>query len=818
MANKDVSLSNQIYKSRDEIRDQIIEYLRTYLELENVDLTKSTFLSFIVNTLSTLTSNLIFYQSSIYKEFFLTKAQLSESIYSLSTFIGYDTKKAQYSTVDILFTLPLEFSSSDISFTIPEGFKVSSGDVMFTTDFETVVSVENNSLVTVTVNEDNRSYNVPVDISEEDNECYFLLNVKQIKSNTQEFQIEEDLQQFQFVTIDVPLESQLSDISVQIKGPNSSFSEPYTEFSSLFLMGPEDRGFVQRPNDDGITLYFGNGLIGYQPQPGSTVSVETVETNGEEGNVIPGSIKSGERIYIFDEGERQILNYSITNPVSPQGGKDTESIEEIRNNSIANLATMDRLVSDFDYNNFDLIMNNSIFGKTIPVLKRSDLKVNEIQIYTTFNQNGDLVPSRNEIIETTDKYIPRGTIVNVDGTDFTTLFDINIDPINKFGEYYYYIDAVTNTPNLESTYDIGFSERVVITNYNIERESDNAVITVNYYTDQDPCTVCNDLTCDIEFLESQEKISTINEPTEKKFTAVVPIENLPEEDITLLFNINYNDELFVTYSDSVIFKKDFTSVMASNVVIDSTNSEDLYIVYDVPTIKSDYITDTNRQQFEKTVLQQLAGLDFNTKRMITDFLNIKLANSVGLITNMLKNKTQARGVIDIVEELPNDVDIGDRYIYKVTGEVATYQGSDNWDFTQVSNNTIIYVNSLGYKLIFTGERWIKPEYNLPLEIEIEAFVEPERLGSEASLIETIKDELYSEFSSRFGPEVSLYKSEIVNIVHNIDGIKYCHVVKPESDIFFNFSTKNFTQEELLEYTPELVHFTKDSVRVRIFRG
>ena len=45
-------LDSQIYLSRDEIRNQIISYMQEYLELENVDLTNSSFLSFIVNIIS----------------------------------------------------------------------------------------------------------------------------------------------------------------------------------------------------------------------------------------------------------------------------------------------------------------------------------------------------------------------------------------------------------------------------------------------------------------------------------------------------------------------------------------------------------------------------------------------------------------------------------------------------------------------------------------------------------------------------------------------------------------------------------------------
>ena len=79
-------LSSQIYTSRDSIREQISAEVKNYMELNNVDLTKSSFLSFIIDTISTLTGNLLFYQISTYREFFLTKAQLPESILNLSAF------------------------------------------------------------------------------------------------------------------------------------------------------------------------------------------------------------------------------------------------------------------------------------------------------------------------------------------------------------------------------------------------------------------------------------------------------------------------------------------------------------------------------------------------------------------------------------------------------------------------------------------------------------------------------------------------------------------------------------------------------------
>jgi hypothetical protein len=98
----DTTLSSQIYLSRDRLRTQLATEAKKYLEIQNVDLTKQSFVSFIINTLSTLTSNLMFYESSVYNEFFLTTAQLPTSVKNLAAFLGYNPKTASYAGADVM--------------------------------------------------------------------------------------------------------------------------------------------------------------------------------------------------------------------------------------------------------------------------------------------------------------------------------------------------------------------------------------------------------------------------------------------------------------------------------------------------------------------------------------------------------------------------------------------------------------------------------------------------------------------------------------------------------------------------------------------
>ena len=371
------TLSSQIYLSRDSIREQISDRAKLYLELENVDLTKSSFLSFMIDTLSTLTANLLFYQLSAYREFFLTKAQLPESILNLSAFLGYNTREATAATADVLMTIPFGFDDPITQFIIPEDFKYTAdGEIIFRTYYITTITVTNNASVEIQVREGNVRFNLPVSISSED--FSFVLPVRQVEEIQQEFQIDSDTLPFQFVTLDVPISGQVAGLEVEIKEPGSAGYSIWSEFESLFLMDDTDDGYVSRRTDIGRRLTFGNGLVGVQPVAGSSVLVTSQVTQGETGNVIAGAIRSGDRIYLTNlAGLNQVVDYDVINSSSAYGGEDEESLEEVRRNSIDALTALNRLVTENDYTVINVIVPDSPLAQNaLPVLKRSDLQVN----------------------------------------------------------------------------------------------------------------------------------------------------------------------------------------------------------------------------------------------------------------------------------------------------------------------------------------------------------------------------------------------------------------------------------------------------------
>ena len=819
----DTSVSKQVYLSRDQIRLQIIEFMQTYLELENVDLTKSSFLSFIINILSTLTSNLLFYETSVYKEFFMTTAQLPESVLNLSAFLGYNTREASYSSSNILMTIPLGFEDSDTTFNIPSGFKFKSGNIEFVTYYDTTINVLNNSTVTIIAQEGNKSYSLPVNVDFTVPEFSFVISTRQYKYSTQEFQIDSDILPYQFVTIDIPVTGQVSNLSIQVREPDSEAWTTYTEFNSLYLMSSTDYGFVSRRTASGRKIYFGNGLIGVQPTPGSTISATIYETEGENGNVIPGSINTGDKIYITNDSlETKILNYTCINNSPAINGQDEESIQDIKSNSIKNLVSMNRLVSEIDYNNVDVVIPYSPF-KTAPlaVLKRSDIKCNEIQLYSNLDFNGELVPTRNESLESdiNTTYIPRGTIIPSGDKNYLNLFDINVDLINGSAYYEYILYSINIIPSLTTTYDSTYS-KIVPQNLNIYLDSTtgDAVIRFNY-TGTDTTA-----TCEMNIIQTNRQYDMINDTTNKYFEySFSPYTLFPSGDVIVEFTISSESGQISTYSATITFRKSLNDFMMSNVVSDSTS----YIIYDIPVIEEEYYNSIDKEDFELQVLQyMMSTLTFVDYRMITDFVNVKFTNTIGTLINMTHNPVTKSSVISLSETTVPFGELGDRYI------VSGYEGgawlnqknkiaqctdstSQTWYFLAPNMNDMVLVTGEDKKYIFTGTQWFYPEYEIPLKIEIEIIKAVDYYGSNTELTNLVRTTLVDYFSSSFGSNIEVSRTEIIKVIRQLDEVGDCNLIKPESNIFFNFNLDDFSQDDLLTYSPEYIYFGEDDITVRI---
>jgi hypothetical protein len=827
MSNGDQLLSEAINLSRDDTRQQVITLLQQYLELENVDLTKSSFLSYIIEVMSTMISNVLFYQISTYREFFLTKAQLPESVYNLAAFLGYEGNLASFATVDVLFEIPFGFEDSLAQFEIPLGFKVSSNDsVEFTSPYRTIITVTNNSSVTVQASQDTRVFDLPVVIDTDNNLFQFQLAMEQVVDEIQEFQVDADLQVYQFFTLEVPFEGKLSSATVEIKDPDAPGYELYSEVASLYLMDQNTKGYVLTRNEVGMELAFGNGIIGFQPPPGGTVRVTLELTEGADGNAIAGSIRTGERIYnTNDSGITEIVDYTIVNVTAATGGTDEESIEEIRRNAIINITALERTVSENDYINADVIIDDSpIASNSLPVLKRSDIKVNEIMLFVTFLFGSDIVPTRNVFYTFAEgtTNVPRNTILTVNGIQYYTLFDMSIESLNSVADYTYVLYEIEQVPTLVTSFSSDYSFNC--DNLIVEKEGAGATYTLQYNsTEDDPELV----ECEMEILETGQTFSMINQDaTANEFVLILPDYTvIPEGELTYYFTLTHPTEGSIgRYQNTLTLRQSLENLTRSNTVADGTAG---IIVYDIPTVQKEYYDEVDQREFESQVLQtMLSTMTFADYKMMTDFVNLKPANTTGVLQNMQLNPVNRLPVISISSTPPGSCSLGDRYI--VSNGVGIWANHDNdiaectdatsvtWTFTTPNTDDMVTVQNVGLKYIYSGLGWVLPSYEIPLEISLDVFKLDTYTDSIAELADTIRETLVSDFTSKFGINKPIYRSEIIESVQNVSGVEHCRLVTPESSIFFDFDIDNFTQQQLLEYGPEYVYFTTDSISIRIF--
>ncbi len=130
--------------------------------------------------------------------------------------------------------------------------------------------------------------------------------------------------------------------------------------SSFAASEPDDLHYVVRQELDGtIKILFGDNQKGYVPPLGSTIYIQYVLSEGEDGNVL-----QGDRITIIEDDisdvNGNIVTLSVTNSsaIDPEtgdtegafvGGDAEEDIEEIRYEAPRVFRTGDRAVTRFDF-------------------------------------------------------------------------------------------------------------------------------------------------------------------------------------------------------------------------------------------------------------------------------------------------------------------------------------------------------------------------------------------------------------------------------------------------------------------------------------
>ncbi len=925
-----------IYGSRERIRSEIATQIKDYLEIQDVDLTQTNFLSYLVNMISVLSSNLMYYNTSIYKEFFFTEAQLPESVLNLGKWIDYTPTDATPAIVDILFMIPLNnINESDVSFIIPQDYYIKAGEIPFKLAIDTIrgfvnldnvntesdvnknlginISILNNASMKVY---DNEGVYYPVKYNVEANVAMFLLPFKQEEVVFDSFIIPNELEFFQFYNKKIEYQDrQLSGVSVYVnEDPDSLDLLPsnYEEFkpymnsniytkwdrneSGIYTLAAGDKKYIWTSAYGSGDILFGNGIIGYQPPRNSHICIIAYTTKGSNGMIIPNSITKSDPIYYESDGGLVKIPLGVSNPVSSINGTDSPTIEEMKSQALVKLRSRDRLVSDGDYDDINTILSDLPVGYSKPILKRSDLKINEMTIFNTLiyydaDSREQLVPTRNVTfpwysntdstsniqIDSTSNisistYIPSKTSVNDDiHYEWESIFDMELD-INTMSVKYYYVANELMVPvTLHNSYitdsyinDIPYASlnityAIITKIYNSDIVSDSEMLmTFGVNSEEDDMIdyqieITTDWNNYTYTWTKNETHATTNDSGEIDFTFnELMLKDIPSGlqryDIKLYAkrviggSPELEHKLIKSFYMNATLKKDLYNMMYSSASkgVDSDGTE-FYSIYDVPVIYSEYFNETNFDQtiFDSYVLHKLVtNMKVTDIRMITDSINIKFCDTYGALTNMNYNKPNKIIITRSLYRDPNEDERNFNDLYIVNGgegydefgnywlnhihEYVKWNGME-WIFIKPTIGDMVMISNPdplepenGKKLVYTGKRWIVPEFDIPLKISLNVVKDSNiSIGIEV-LKSNIKTNIISHFESEFGMDKNIDRSEIIKIVRTVSGVNYVELLEPECDIIFNYNIdKDLSTNELLEYTPQLVMMSENSITINI---
>jgi hypothetical protein len=401
---------------------------------------------------------------------------------------------------------------------------------------------------------------------------------------------------------------------------------------------------------------------------------------------------------------------------------------------------------------------------------------------------------------------------------------MTIEALNTIATYAYILTEIKQIPVLVTSY--GSDYDLYATELTVKQVGSGATFVLDYNTSEGDYSLAD---CEIEILETGQDYDMINDATAQQFIFLFPDYTvLPANENTYYFNISHPSEgLIGQYQATFTFRQDLSDFSTSNVVTTDTTAGIEFIVYDIPVIEKEWYDSINAVQFETTVLQKLiTEVTFKDYKMLTDFVNFKLANTTGEMENMQLNDVDMLPAIDIVSIPPVFGDLGDRYI--VLNGQGVFAGHDNdiavvddatamtFTFLTPKSDQMIYVTDKGQKYIFSVFGWVPPNYTIPLILEIDVFQSATYSGTSGNLSDAVKTAVMEAFSPRFGINQNIYRSEIIDVMQSVDGVDHVVLRQPESSIFFNFDINDFDQETLLRYGPEYIYFDEDNMIIRIF--
>ena len=155
----------------------------------------------------------------------------------------------------------------------------------------------------------------------------------------------------------------MSSLSVRVYksvADTTGITDIWTNAADYLTLDSTSKVYFLQERDPGIfEVYFGDGVLGTQPETGNVVVLEYLETNGSDANGVNAFTKSDSSI--------DYIEFTADNPQYTYGGSDLESNSSIKRNAPKFYQSGNRAVTESDYaalifKNYPNVSSLNVYG------------------------------------------------------------------------------------------------------------------------------------------------------------------------------------------------------------------------------------------------------------------------------------------------------------------------------------------------------------------------------------------------------------------------------------------------------------------------
>ena len=415
-----------------DIKEQIVELAQNYFNLDEIDTYESGFMGYLIQALTSLTSDVLFQNALSYNEAFLNRAILRTSVTHIADQLDYKIKNATPAMGTLTVAVPITLNHNT-SIKISAGSDINAGGIPYKVYNTYYIKQGRNGLHVTAYNSDTGLVEaVPYNIEMHDGDITVVFGIQIWQVNIYTYDLEIDnpvLYQFYKTTV-TGFEGELYRVTVDIE------EEKYKEIKSIYQSTYDGREYElsyspsNGDEESKLTIKLGNGVYGYQPKSGAKGTITIYTTLGASGNIASDVARFDARlINTLDTSEGEITVLS-TNRLAIQNGRDAETLQEIKRHTVESISAAKRLVTQEDYKGYAGVtgLTNII---AMPMLNRRDVVGNDITIYNAlYDSDYKLVPTASIPVrlDSANPRINKGTkIVGFDGNEYCCPFDIIYD-------------------------------------------------------------------------------------------------------------------------------------------------------------------------------------------------------------------------------------------------------------------------------------------------------------------------------------------------------------------------------------------------------